>query len=38
LDGAKRLQVRALVGALFFALAVYYVVGTVARALTAIRN
>jgi hypothetical protein len=31
-------QVRALVGALFFALAVYYVVGTVRRALAAIRT
>lgn len=31
-------QVRGLVGALFFALGVYYVVGTVWRALTAIRN
>jgi hypothetical protein len=30
-------QVRALVGALFFALAVYYVVGTLRRALTAAR-
>ena len=28
-------QVRALMGALFFALAVYYVVGTLRRALTA---
>ena len=28
-------QVRALVGALFFALALYYVIGTVRRALTA---
>lgn len=31
-------QVRALVGALFFALAVYYVVGTVRRALATIRT
>ena len=30
-------QVRALIGALFFGLAVYYVAGTVRRALTAIR-
>jgi hypothetical protein len=31
-------QVRALMGALFFGLAVYYVVGTVRRALTATRT
>jgi hypothetical protein len=31
-------QVRALMGAVFFALAVYYVVGTVRRALTASRT
>jgi hypothetical protein len=31
-------QVRALIGALFFALAVYYVVGTIRRALTASRT
>jgi hypothetical protein len=31
-------QVRALMGALFFALAVYYIVGTLRRALTAVRN
>jgi hypothetical protein len=31
-------QVRALMGALFFALAVYYVVGTLRRALTAART
>jgi hypothetical protein len=31
-------QVRALIGALFFALAVYYVIGTVRRALTAVRS
>jgi hypothetical protein len=31
-------QVRALMGALFFALAVYYVVGTIRRALTASRT
>jgi hypothetical protein len=31
-------QVRALMGALFFALAVYYVVGTLRRALTAVRT
>jgi len=31
-------QVRALVGALFFLLAVYYVVGTVRRAVAAIRT
>jgi hypothetical protein len=30
-------QVRALVGALFFALALYYVIGTLRRALTATR-
>jgi hypothetical protein len=30
-------QVRALVGALFFALAVYYVVGTLRRAVTTVR-
>jgi hypothetical protein len=30
-------QVRALMGALFFALAVYYVVGTIRRAVTALR-
>jgi hypothetical protein len=31
-------QVRALMGAFFFALAVYYIVGTLRRALTAVRN
>jgi hypothetical protein len=31
-------QVRALIGALFFGLAVYYVVGTVRRALAAVRT
>jgi hypothetical protein len=31
-------QVRALIGALFFVLAVYYVVGTVRRALTTVRT
>jgi hypothetical protein len=31
-------QVRALMGGLFFALAVYYVVGTIRRALTASRT
>jgi hypothetical protein len=31
-------QVRALMGALFFALAVYYVVGTLRRALKAVRT
>jgi hypothetical protein len=31
-------QVRALIGALFFVLAVYYVVGTVRRALAAVRT
>jgi hypothetical protein len=31
-------QVRALIGALFFALAVYYVVGTLRRALAAART
>jgi hypothetical protein len=31
-------QVRALMGALFFALAIYYVVGTIRRALAASRS
>ena len=36
--GLAEEQVRALMGALFFALAVYYVVGTLRRALTTARS
>jgi hypothetical protein len=36
--GLAEEQVRALMGALFFALAVYYVVGTLRRALTTARR